>query len=429
MRYHTPWNPVHEGGHILRRGQLTKFLSVFAVIFVLLLSACAQSGNSTTTNQGPIKIGVSLPFTGDGSADGKATQQGYDVWAAFVNSHGGLLGRKVQMVYYDDKTQTEQSRTNYEKLISVDHVDLVVGPVFDNLTVTGAEVAARHRYAFLEGIGTSPSTFSHGLNNLFSVSLSATKYLGSFVDYVLSLPADLRPKTVAYASSDDPFTQPQIASARGPLEQGGIRTALYDIYPAEVTDFTPIAQKVIASHPDMVVLGTTAVGDDASYMKAFIQQHFNPKLIISTSGPDQGDAFTSVIGKKNAEGLLVPNDGWWPAAKAYQNDQFVQQYIHMYSGTSDAIGSDSVQAFSVGQVLQQAINQVHGLDNQKIMDALRNGTFQSLQGSVKFGPDGQNTADVAYLFQWQAGKLIPVFPQAQAQANVEYPKPNWAGQS
>ncbi len=405
----------------------TNLLVAVAVVGVLLLSACAQNNaTSGPSNQGPVKIGVSLPFTGDGSADGKATQQGYDVWAEMVNKSGGLLGRQVQMIYYDDRTKTDQSHTNYEKLITIDKVNFVVGPVFDNLTVSGAEVAQRHQYAFIEGIGTSPSTFSHGFTNLFSVSLSATKYLGSFVDYLLSLPVSLRPKTVAYVSSDDPFTQPQIESARAPLEQGGLTTVLYDIYPAETTDYTPIAQKVVASHPDVVVLGTTAVPDCIAYLKAFIQQHFNPKLIIATSGPDQGDAFSSVIGIKNTEGLLVPNDGWWPAANAYQNAQFVQAYIAKYGGTPDAIGSDSVQAFSVGQVLQQAVDQANSFDNQMIMQKLRSGTFKTLQGAVKFGSDGENTADVAYLFQWQGGKLIPVFPGDQAQANVEYPKPAWA---
>ncbi|MDQ2716028.1 MAG: amino acid ABC transporter substrate-binding protein [Chloroflexota bacterium] len=395
------------------------------------LSACApgSTGPTTTTQQGPVKIGVSLPFTGDGSADGKSTQQGYDVWADMVNKSGGLLGHQVQMVYYDDKTKTDQSHTNYEKLISVDHVNFVVGPVFDNLTVTGAEVAARHQYAFIEGIGTSPSTFSHGFTNLFSVSLSATKYLASFVDYVLSLPAALRPKTVAYASSDDPFTGPQVETARPLLEAGGVKTALYDIYPAETTDYASIAQKVVAANPDMVVLGTNAVTDSTAFIKAFIQQHFNPKLIIATSGPDQGDAFASVIGPKNTEGLIVPNDGWWPTAKTFQNTEFVKAFVAKYGGTPDAIGSDSVQAFSVGQTLQQAVNKAQSLDNAQVMHALRNNTFQSLQGTVKFGADGQNTADVAYMFQWQGGKLVPVFPNDQAQANAEYPKPAWAAGS
>ena len=90
------------------------------------------------------------------------------------------------------------------------------------------------------------------------------------------------------------------------------------------------------------------------------------------------------------------------------------------------ISSDSVQAFSTGQVLQQALNQTQSLDNQKLIDELRTGTFQSLQGPVAFDSTGQNKLAVAYLFQWQNGNLIPVFPQEQSQANVLFPKPNWS---
>ncbi|MBA2394011.1 MAG: ABC transporter substrate-binding protein, partial [Ktedonobacteraceae bacterium] len=269
-------------------------------------------------------------------------------------------------------------------------------------------------------------TFTHGFTNLFSVSLSATKYLASFVNYVLSLPAAQRPKTVAYVSSDDPFTGPQVETIKPLLEAGGIKTALYDIYPAETTDYAPIAQKVVNAAADVVIIGSVGVTDCTPFLQTFIHQHYNPKLVVATSGPDQGNAFTSVIGQKNAEGLIVPNDGWWPDAKSFQNAEFIKAFVAKYGGTPDDIGSSSVQAFSVGQVLQQAVNKAHSLDNEKIMQTLRSNTFQSLQGPVKFGSDGQNTADVAYLFQWQGGKLIPVFPNDQAQANVEYPKPAWS---
>lgn len=408
--------------------QKTKVLAVVTLIFMLLLSACAQSSNTSgnTTQTGPVKIGISLSLTGDNSSDGQATLHGYQTWADFINGHGGLLGHQVQLVWYDDGSKTDQTRINYEKLISNDHVNFVVGPFSDDYTITGAEVAMRHNYAFLEGIGTAPGDFKHGLTNLFAVSLPAQAYLTSFVNYILSLPASLRPKTVAYATSDDPFTQPQIDHAKSLLDPGGITSALYEVYPAENADPTGPAQKVVASHADIVLLGTLGAQDCAAFMKTFIQQHFNPKLIIATAGPDQGDAFIKAVGGiKNTEGVLVPNDGWWPQVNSYQNNEFVQLITTKFHLGPADISSDSVQAFSVGQVLQQAVQKAQSLDNGKIMDALRHTTFQSLQGPVQFGSDGQNTASVAFLFQWQKGNLIPVYPQSQAQANVEYPKPAW----
>ncbi len=384
----------------MRREHLAKILPVLAVI-ILLLSACSTSSTTTptTTQTGPVKIGVSVSLTGDASADGQAIKQGYEVWAQYVNSHGGLLGHQVQMVYYDDATRPEQATLNYTKLIQVDKVNFVLGPFDDAFTVNGAQVA----------------------------KLSASRYMSSLVQYILSLPADMRPKTAAYVTSDDGFTSAQVVPAVAALEDNGqgLTTVVDKIYPAENTDLNPIAASVVASHADVAILGTSTLNECTSYLKYFKTQHFNPKILIATSGPDQGSAFTGAIGVKNAEGILVANGGWWPTIKTFQNDVFVAAYIQKYGGGPNDIGSDSVQAFSVGQVLQQAVDRTHSLDNGKIIQALDSGTFQSLQGPVEFTDDGQNKLAVPYLFQWQSGQLIPVYPQANAQANLEFPKPAW----
>ena len=109
---------------------------------------------------------------------------------------------------YDDNSNVAQTQSNYERLIAVDHVNFVVGPFDDAPTVAGAEVAARHGYAFINPTGTAPSDFQHGLANLFTVSLSASKYLGSFERYVLSLPASMRLVPTA-------LTPPPVGSATG----------------------------------------------------------------------------------------------------------------------------------------------------------------------------------------------------------------------
>ncbi len=427
--YYAPLIPVHKGGSMKQQSHPLIHIFFVGAVILLLLSACvtsnSSSNSSSTIPAGPIKIGVSLSLTGDDSADGQATQQGYNVWAAFVNSHGGLLGHQVQMVYYDDGTKTDQTRANYEKLITIDKVSFIIGPFDNPQTITGAEVAAQHHMAFLEGIGTGPEVFTHGLTNLFAVSLSATAYFTSFAHYILSLPAAMRPQTAAYATSDNGFTQPQIDHAKTLLEQGGIKTALYEVYSAENADPVGPAQKVVDSHADIVLLGTQGLQDCVAHLKTFIQQHYNPKLIIAAAGPDQGQAFVQAVGVQNAEGLLVPNDGWWPQSTAYQNAEFVPFIEQQLKIGADGISSDQVQAFSVGQVLEQALAQTKSLDNQALINVLRTDTYQSLQGPVAFDSTGQNRLAVAYLFQWQHGNLVPVFPQQQAMANVEYPKPNW----
>jgi branched-chain amino acid transport system substrate-binding protein len=405
-------------------------LYLLSILMVLGLSSCgifgSSSGNTTTPTQtGPVKIGISLSLTGDASGDGKSLRQGYQLWQDYINQKGGLLGHQVQLVMYDDATRPEQASLNYQKLIAVDKVNFTVGPFDDAFTVNGATVAKKYGYLFLQGTGTSPQDFTHGLTNMFCVSLTASHYMASLVNYILSLPTDIRPKTVAYATSDNAFTSSQITPVVPQLEQGGLTTVLDQHYPQENTDLNPIAQKVINSHADAVIMGTDTLANSVAYVNYFAQQHFNPKILIFTSGPDQGSAFTQAIGKHSPEGILIANGGWWPTVKTFQNDYFVPAFVKKFGGDSSGIGSDAVQAFSIGQTLEQAVNQAQSLDNAKVMVALRAGTYQTLQGPVKFAPDGQNSLALPYLFQWQKSNLIPVYPQAQAQANVEFPKANW----
>lgn len=402
------------------------FSSMLGMLIVLVgLSSCISSGNSTTSQTGPVKIGISLSLTGDASGDGQSLKQGYQLWQDYINNKGGLLGRKVQLVIYDDATRPEQALLNYQKLISVDKVNFTFGPFDDAFTVNGATVASKYGYAFLQGTGTSPQDFQHNLSNMFCVSMTSSKYMASLVNYILSLPANKRPKTVAYSTSDNQFTSSQVSPVVSQLEKGGLKTVLNETYPQENTDLNPLAQKVVNSQADVVIVGTDTMANSVAYVNYFATQHFNPKVLIFTSGPDQGSAFTSAIGKNSPEGILIANNGWWPDVKTYQNDYFVPAFIKKFGGDAAGIGSDAVQAFSIGQTLEQAVNQTHSLDNAKTMAALHAGTFQTLQGPVKFASDGENTLAVPYLFQWQHNKLIPVYPATQAEANVEYPKAAW----
>jgi branched-chain amino acid transport system substrate-binding protein len=393
------------------------------------LSACGggtTTGSNTPTAQPPITIGISESLSGDFSADGQASERGYQLWADTINKSGGLLGRQVKLMFLSDASSTTQVVTNYQQFITVDHVDLVLGPYSTLLTKPASVVANRYGYAFMEGSGGGPSVFTQGLHNIFDVSPPIVFQLNAFVQYILSLPASQRPTTAAYATEDDPFTQPMIDHARALLEAGGVKTASYEVYPAETTDYTPIAQKVIASHAQLVVLGSM-LPDMIAYVQAFRQQHFNPKAIVASAGPDQGSSFTGPIGGSNvAEGIFFPN-AWDPSMNTYGNQQMVQDYIAKYGGTAQDISADTAEAYSVGQVLTQAVNKIHSIDNAKLIAELHSGdTFQSVQGNVKFDSVGENVDGAGFAFQWQKGSVLLVYPPGQAQGNTpEYPKPNW----
>jgi branched-chain amino acid transport system substrate-binding protein len=165
--------------------------------------------------------------------------------------------------------------------------------------------------------------------------------------------------------------------------------------------------------------------DITAFMQTFIQQHYNPQALIATAGPDLGSQFVKAVGLKNTEGVFVPN-GWYPAADNFDNATMVKAYIARYGGTPDAISSDVAEAYAVGQVFAQAAAKIHSIDNAKLITVLHSGaTFNSVQGPVRFDPTGQNVAAEAYLFQWQKGKFLRVFPAGGGAVKPEFPKAHW----
>jgi branched-chain amino acid transport system substrate-binding protein len=398
--------------------------AVVAAIGLALVSCGGSGGNASPSPSAPITIGVSVSLSGDFSGDGKALQQGYDLWAQDINAKGGLLGHQVTMKYVDDASSTQQVVTNYQNLITTDKVALVFGPFSSLLTIPASTVVARYGYAFPEPAGGGPHVFDRGLTNIFFVQpASVEDNLVSYTTFLLSLPAGQRPASVAYATEDDPFTQPQIDKAKGLLEAGGITTAYYKVYPAETTDFTPIALQVASKNADAVILGTQ-LPDAVAFVKTFIQQHYNPKSIIETTGPDQGKTFSDALGA-NTEGIMVPA-GWTPSATAYGNDKFVNEFIAKYGGAAADISADAAEAYSVGQVVDQASKKAGSIDNAKLIAALHSGTYQTIQGPMSFDATGKPVGGVGvYIEQWQGGQAIFVYPPSVATAAPEYPKKSW----
>jgi branched-chain amino acid transport system substrate-binding protein len=403
---------------------MRKPVSAILVGFGLILTACGTSNTNTQANASPITIGVSVSLTGDFSGDGMALEQGYDLWAQDINAKGGLLGHKVTMKYVDDASSTQQVVTNYQTLITRDKVALVFGPFSSLLTIPASTVTDRYGYAFPEPAGGGPKVFQQGLHSIFFVQPATVEdNLVSYAQWLLSLPSGQRPTTAAYATQDDPFTQPQVDKAKSLLEAGGVTTASYKVYPAETTDFTPLAQQVVNSHADVAILGTQEP-DAVAFVKTFITQHYNPKSIIETTGPDQGKDFSDKVGAANTEGIMVPA-GWTPSSTAFGNVDFVREFLIKYGGLAGDISADAAEAYSVGQVVDQAAHKANSINNKDLINALHSGTYQTIQGPISFDSLGRPHGQGVFIEQWQSGAAIFVYPPAVAKAKPEYPKPNW----
>jgi branched-chain amino acid transport system substrate-binding protein len=390
------------------------------------VAACGSSGSSSGSKSGPIVIGTSLSLSGDFAADGQAFQRGYQLWADDQNAKGGLMGRRVKLDVVSDSSHPDQVISNYQKLIGSNHDALVFGPFGTLLTVPSSKIASRYGYAFVEGAGGGPAVFATGLRNVFDVSIPVKDNLTSFAQYVAGLPAAQRPKTAAYPTVNEQFTQPQIPVAQRILEAAGVKTVYSKVFPAEVTDFLPIASQVISSHPDVVVLGAVDVPTVSAFVHAFIQQHYNPKAFIATAGPDQGDAFVRAVGRGNQNGIFVPN-GWFGGFRKADSEAMVKEYIAKYGGTPSDVNADVAEAYAVGQTMAQAVDATKSLDNKKIIAYLHSGaTLDSVQGPVKFDPLGENTAQKTLTFQWQNGALVQTLPAGQPGVRPPvFPKPPW----
>ncbi|MBU6515729.1 MAG: amino acid ABC transporter substrate-binding protein [Acidobacteriota bacterium] len=399
--------------------------SVAGALSLTMVTASGASSGGLAAGA-PVKIGISLSLSGDFSADGLAFQQGYKLWAADVNKAGGLLGHKVVLDIVSDASSPTQVVTNYQKLVSSDKVNLTFGPFSSLLSLPAGKTLSRYGYALVEGAGGGPSVFQAGLHNIFDVSLPVANNLMPFATWITSLPKSVRPTSVAYVTSNDPFTQPQLTTIEGTLSKAGIKQVYNKVFPAEVTDFTPIADAVAAAKPQVVVLGSTDVPTVSAFMQAFEQSGFSPKVFIATGGPDQGSTFIKAVGASNANGIMVPN-AWYGGSANPLSKKMVAEYIKQYGGTAAGVSSDVVEAYSVGEVVAQAVKATGGFDNKKIIAYLHSGAvLSSAQGPVKFNSVGENVTPTAFTFQWQGSKFVQVNPVHDPNSvKVLFPKPAW----
>jgi branched-chain amino acid transport system substrate-binding protein len=412
-------------------------MAIVTVLGLSALAACSSSSNSSgtpiSTSQptGPITIGASLSLTGDFSADGQAFKKGYELWAKDVNARGGILGRQVKLTILNDASSPNQVVTNYQTLFGADHVQVAFGPFSSLLTSPASSVAARFGMALVEGAGGAPSVFDTPSNqadhNVFDVSLPIADEMLPFVNWIASLPPGERPKTAAYPMAQDPFADPPVQLAQTELQKLGVQTVYSNVFPEEVTSYKGPADQVAAKGADLVVLGSTDVPTVQAFMLGFEQQHFTPKMFIAAAGPDQGSSFTSAVGTGNANGMMVP-DGWYPGYANSTSRQMVKEYVAQYGGTTSGVNADVAEAYSVGQVVAQAVIATGGTGNAKIITYLHSGVaLTSVQGPVKFDALGENGAAAAFIFQWQKGNFRQVLPSATTgSVSITATKPPWA---
>jgi len=368
-------------------------------------------GGGDSANKTPIKIGASLPLTGDFSEPGKAARQGYEVWQKTVNDNGGLLGRKVQVIIRDDASDQNTVVADYNALISRQKVDMLLGTFSSLLNLPASTVAERNRKLYVEPAGGAPEIFERGYKHLFfAQQATADKQGDLFADYILKLPADQRPKTAAYPSLDDPFALPVLDGIREKFEKAGIRTVYRTKYATENTNFDSIANSVKAAKPDVLMHGAT-FADGVNFVRALDKVGFTPKYFFQTSAPSFADQYSKGVGVKNTEGTFYAVS-WDAKAKTPGNAEFVKAHQAMFGGGEPA--EDAADAFAAAQVLEAAVKAVGSIEDQtKLADWIRGHSVNTILGPLKWDKTGAPIGQFL-IGQWQDGRSQIVLPKAAA---------------
>jgi branched-chain amino acid transport system substrate-binding protein len=398
-------------------------MATIAMVAVVTLAGCGgDDGGSGDAAADPIVIGVSLPLTGDFSEPGKGVQRGYEAWAKVVNDGGGLLGRQVELKILDDQSNAERVVSDYEQLIGRDQVDLVFGPFSTRLVVPSARVAEEYGMLFVEPAGAAKEVFEQGFKNLFYAAPAvADDHYNHLAEHILALPADQRPKTVAYAAMDDPFAQGTAYGLKEKLEQAGIKTVVNEVYPPNTTDFSSIAAKIVNSKADMVV-GGSQYQDGVNLIVALQQLSYQPKLAAFSTAPTSPE-FAKAIGNKT-EGILAPT-GYTQDAKYPSNLEFVEKYTAQFGSPP---GEDEANAYTTGQVVAAALKAVgcaeQGDCQKRLVEWLRANEVETVVGPLRWDDKGRPQG-AHMIQQWVDGEIRIVLPEDVKEADFVYPKPKW----
>jgi branched-chain amino acid transport system substrate-binding protein len=398
--------------------------SALLLVLALLAAACGgdDDGGGGAAEDGPIRIGASLPLTGDFAQPGTAAQRGYQIWESMVNESGGLLGRQVELVILDDASDQNTVVADYNRLISQENVDLLLGTFSSLLNLPASAVAERNRMVYVEPAGGAPEIFERGFHYLFFAQPATAPHQADiFAEYIGSLPENERPKTAAYPTQDDPFTKPVIDTMRSLLEDLGVDTVYYNVYPPDTTNFDTIANAIKSESPDLLAQGAV-FEDGVGLIRSLQKVSFNPSMMFQVSAPSNSTQYSDAIGVENTEGIFY-TVSWSPEADYPMNAEFVEAFDAEFGGEPP---EDAADAFAAAQVLQAAVEAVGEIDQDAIADYLHENSVETILGELTWDETGAPQS-AFILAQWQSGAPEVVLPlEVATSEEIINPKPNWA---
>jgi branched-chain amino acid transport system substrate-binding protein len=377
--------------------------------------ASAQSGE-------PIKIGYGISQTGGLAPNGKSALLAQKIWEDDINAKGGLLGRPVKLVYFDDQTNPATVPGIYTKLLDVDKVDLIIGGYGTNMLAPAMPVVIQKKKMLIGLFGLAVNSEFH-YPNYFAMIPSGPVPKPAFTQGFFDVAMAQRPKpqTVAIVAADAEFSVNASDGARENAKAAGLNVVYDKRYPPASTDFAPIIRAIAATNPDIVVI-CSYPPDSVGMVKAVNEIGFKPKMIGGGMVGLQATAIKTQLGP-----LLngfVNYDFWLPVPK--MNFPGVADFMQKYQAKAATEGVDPL-GYYIGpwgyaqlQVLEQAINGTKSLNDDKLADYLRANTFKTVVGDVTFGKDGEwaQSRVLAVQFQNVRGNDIAQFKDISTQVVV-----------
>ena len=382
--------------------------------FVGAIALVALAGSPGALAQAPIKIGASLSLTGTYAQPGSYQKEGYELCQDHLNAKGGLLGRKVEFVFYDDQSMPATGVRLYEKLITEDKVDAVMGPYSSPITEAVANVSEKYQKVMVSPLAATTSIFKKGRKYIFMVISPAEAYLDGLVD----MAAKRGLKTIAVINEDTLFTKASAVGVAEIAKKKGMQVVFQEAYPKGNTDFSALLTKLKAANPD-VIAASTYFDDAVAITRQMKELNVNAKMYGVTVGGDLPKFYELL--KQNAE--YVYGATQWEGNLPYPGQkEFVDSYQKKF-GHEPVYHSAAGYAGCV--IYGEAVKRAGTLDSDKVRDQLLKLETRTFFGDYKVDGDGFQVAHKMVMFQWQDGKKVTVWPDDLANGKPRYPTPGW----
>ena len=350
----------------------------------------------------PIKIGLGMSLTGKLANNGKMSLLAMQIWEDDVNARGGLLGRPVKLVYYDDQSEPGQVPGIYSKLLDIDKVDLIVGGYASTQVAAAMPLAIERKKLFI-GLAATAINDAFHYPMYFAMVPNGPTPKPAFTHGFFEVAEAQKPKpeTIALAYADAEFGQNVCEGARDNAKAAGFEIIYDKNYPPATVDFSPIVRAIEARNPDLLVVCSYPL-DTVGIVKAMHEVGFKPKMWGGAMVGLQSTALKAQLGP-----LLngIVNFETWMPVKALESPETVD-FLTKYKARAKAAGTDAlayfpVMAYADLQVLGEAVAATKSLKDDAIAAYMHKATFKTVVGDITFGKEGEWTEDRMLSAQFQ----------------------------